>query len=167
MKILRKRVLYSVNTWLAYNISRMFYGDVHYVWCSPVFDHKCRPYGQATPPPTSCPADIYHSLVEEVRRRDKHSAKIAENKLGIIKGATIKRSIGSISDQEVQEITEIVQAAEVTDFYPLLYVIPFEPISHLIKEVPVSRRAHPLSEEFLIEELPGDLFDLIRLEDGQ
>lgn len=167
MRVLRKRILYSVNTWLAYNISRMFYGDSHYVWCSPVFDYKCRPYGQATPPPTSCPADIYHSLVEEVRRRDKHSAKVAENKLGILKGAAIKREAQVITDQEVQEITAIVEAAQIGDFHPLLYVIPYDSVATLLKAVPVQNRAHPLSEEFLIEALPGDAFDVIRLEDNK
>jgi hypothetical protein len=167
VRLLRKRILYSVNTWLAYNIARMFYGDIHYAWCSPVFDYRCRPYGQATPPPTSCPADIYRTLVEEVKRRDKHSAKIAENKLGILKGAAIKRECGTITDEEMGEINAIVDAADIGDFSPLLYVIPFDCVAGLVKEVPVSQRAHPLSEEFLIDSLPGDLFDVIKLENGQ
>lgn len=164
MRIPRVRVLYSVNTWLAYNISRQFYRDLHYVWCSPVFDHRARPFTQAAPPPTSCPADMYFRLLAEVARRDKHSAKIAENRLGIVKGATIRRDQGLISDMEVTEITAIVDEANAEDFHPLLYVIPFDPIAAIVKEVPVAERAHPLSEEFIIADLPGDAFDVIRLE---
>jgi hypothetical protein len=164
VRIPKVRVLYSTNTWLAYNIARQFYGDKHYVWCSPVFDHRCRPYAQATPPPTSCPADVYFKLQAEVARRDKHSAKIAENRLGILNGAAVQHTAGLITADELAEINAIVDEAEAMDFYPLLYIIPFDPVAALIRDVPVANRAHPLSEEFLIMELPGDLFDVIRLE---
>ena len=164
MRVPKRRVLYSTNTWLAYNIARMFYGDLHYVWCSPVFDSRCRPAMQAAPPPTSCPGDIYFSLMEEVRRKDRHSAKISENRLGILKSAVVKQDAGVITDDELREITAVVEAADAQDFAPLLYVIPYDGVSGLIKEVPVGQRAHPLSEEFVIEALPGDLFDVISLQ---
>lgn len=157
-------LLYSVNTWLAYNVSARYYGGVHYVWCSPVFSARNHPGFQATPPPTSCPSDIYHSLAEEVRRRDGHSAKIAENRLGLIAGAQKKHSAGIITADELHEIEEIAAVANCADFRPLLYVIPFVGVSHLLKEVPVSERAHPLSQEYIIEELPTELFDAIELE---
>ena len=164
MRVHRKQVLYSTNTWLAYNIARMFYGDEHYVWCSPIFDGTSRLASQASPPPTSCPGEIYRCLLEEVRRRDRHSAKIAENRVGILKGSMVKRTSGVITENELSEIAAIVDAADVGDFAPLLYVIPYQSVRDLIKEVPVANRAHPLSEEFVIEALPGDLFDVIRLE---
>lgn len=164
VRIVKPRILYSVNTWLAYNIARMFYGDEHYVWCSPVFDLRSRTGLQAAPPPTSCPNDIYHSLRAEVQRRDLHSAKISENRLGILKSVAIKRASRVISDSEASEITAIVQAAQAADFTPLLYLIPYDPVAHLVREVPVDQRAHPLSEEFVIEALPGELFDVISLE---
>jgi hypothetical protein len=142
----------------------MFYGDQHYVWCCPVFDHKCRPFSHATPPPTSCPADVYFALLNEVRRRDGHSTKIAENRIGILKGAAAKRAAGIITDAEALEINAIVEQAKVADFQPLLYVIPYEPVARLVMEIPVVNRAHPLSEEFVIDSLPGDAFDVIQLE---
>ena len=160
----KHNLLYSVNTWLAYNVSVRYYGGVHYVWCSPVFSARNHPGFQATPPPTSCPSDIYHSLAEEVRRRDGHSAKIAENRSGLIAGAQKKHSAGTITADELRDIEEIAAAADCADFRPLLYVIPFADVSHLLKEVPVSKRAHPLSPEYIIEELPTELFDAIELE---
>jgi hypothetical protein len=56
-----------------------------------------------------------------------------------------------------------VATAQAADFMPLLYVIPYNAVTHLLREVPVSQRAHPLSEEFVIEALPGELFDVISL----
>ncbi|MBI3374798.1 MAG: hypothetical protein HY017_24000 [Betaproteobacteria bacterium] len=64
----------------------------------------------------------------------------------------------------MNDILAIEAAAQSADFRPLLYVIPFVAVSHLLKEVPVSRRAHPLSQEYIIEELPTELFDAIELE---
>jgi hypothetical protein len=162
----KHNLLYSVNTWLAYNLSVRHYGGLHYIWCSPIFSARNHPASQATPPPTSCPSDIYHNLAEEVRRRDGHSAKIAENRLGIIAGAKNKHSAGVITEVELHEIEEIAAAATCQDFRPLLYLIPFAAVSHLLKEVPVSMRAHPLSQEYIIEELPTGLFDAIELERG-
>jgi hypothetical protein len=164
MNQMKHNLLYSVNTWIAYNIAVRYYGGVHYVWCSPVFSARNHPGYHATPPPTSCPSDIYHSLAEEVRRRDGHSAKIADNRAGVIAGAQKKLSAGSITDDELHEIEEIAAAADCADFRPLLYLIPFVGVSHLLKEVPVPRRAHPLSPEYIIEELPTELFDTIELE---
>ncbi len=160
----KHNVLYSVNTWLAYNLSKRYYTGVHYVWCSPIFNSRNHPSFDATPPPTSCPADIYHSLAEEVRRRDGHSAKIAENRRGLLNGAQKKLAAGSITTDELREIHEIADAATHSDFRPLLYVIPYAGVSHLLKPVPVSERAHPMSQEYVIEELPTELFDTIELE---
>jgi len=166
MNLDRHNLLYSVNTWLSYNIAVRYYGNVHYIWCSTIFSTRNHSEFQATPPPTSCPSDIYHSLAEEVRRRDGHSAKIADNRSGLINGAQIKFKTGIITDGELHDIKEIVDAAESADFRPLLYLIPFVGVSHLLNEVPVSKRAHPLSQEYIIEELPSELFDVIELEKG-
>jgi hypothetical protein len=159
-------LLYSVNSWLAHTLSARYYGNVHYVWCSPIFSARNHPVFQAAPPPSSCPSDIYHRLAEEVRRRDGHSAKIAENRSGLIGGAQKKQAAGNITADELNEITEIATAATPADFRPLLYVIPFLGVSHLLKDVPVAERAHPMSQEYIIEELPIELFDAIELERG-
>lgn len=160
----KHNLLYSVNTWLAYNLAIRYYGGLHYVWCSPIFSARNHPAVHATPPPTSCPSDIYHNLADEVRRRDGHSAKIVDNRSGLLTGARKKHSVGVITEVELHEIEAIVAAATCPDFRPLLYLIPFPLVSHLLKEVPVPQRAHPLSQEYIIEELPTALFDAIELE---
>jgi hypothetical protein len=157
-------ILYSTNTWLSYIIAERFYRSEHYVWCTPYFDSKSLPILDSTTPPTSTPCEIYHSLSAEVCAGDRHSAKIKENKVGILKGATFKRKAGVINEQQEKDIAAIVEAAEQRDFKPLLYIIPFRPVAKLVMEVPVSERAHPLSVEYVIERLPRARFDIIELE---
>jgi hypothetical protein len=157
-------LLYSVNTELAYNIAIQHYGGLHYVWCSPIFSTRNQSPFQASPPPSSCPSDIYHSLAEEVRRGDAHSVKIASNRSALIDGARRKQRAGVITLDELGTIEAIALKAEVAAFRPLLYVIPYSGVSHLLKDIPVADRANPMSPEYRIEELPTDSFDVIALE---
>lgn len=156
-------LLYSTNTWLAYVIAERYYMGEHYVWCTPHFDSRSLAAVDATTPPTSTPSEIYHSLDAEVRAGDRHSPKIQENKVGILRGATFKRSIETITEQQESDIAAIVERAETRDFKPILYVIPFQPIANLLQEVPVEKRAHPLSVEYVIERLPRGTFDILEL----
>lgn len=64
----RPLVLYSTNTWLAYRINEKYYRGQHYAWCASLFSFKGLPHYDYDIPPTSSPAEIYHSLASEVRR---------------------------------------------------------------------------------------------------
>lgn len=64
----------------------------------------------------------------------------------------------------MREIAAIVDCSETADFRPLLYVIPYRAVSKQVKQVPVAERAHPLSEEYMIECLPRRYFDMIDFE---
>ena len=57
-----------------------------------------------------------------------------------------------------------VKSADIRDFRPLFYIIPFQLVRDRLEPVPVDLRAHPLSVEFIIELLPRDCFDAIGLE---
>ncbi|MEX1258366.1 MAG: hypothetical protein WEG36_12175 [Gemmatimonadota bacterium] len=155
-------VLYSTNTWLAWAIAERFYGGTHYAWCGPVFDGRT-----AAPhlniPPTCSPCEIYHSLAGEVARGDLHSDGIKRNKGGILRGATARRGEGKITADDEKDIAAIIGASQVRDFRPLLFVIPFAPVAVVIKKVPVPDRAHPLSLEYIIENLPRASFDVLEL----
>ena len=157
-------ILYSTNTWLAYNISELYYGGEHYVWCSPHFDSRSVVQYNYTIPPSSSPGEILRSLAEDVRRGGRHSTKIMANRTGIIKGAHHKLGIGDITDEQLREVISIVDQAQVGDFRPLLYLIPFKIAKKTAKKVPVGERAHPLSLEFRIERLKRKSFDVIELE---
>lgn len=154
-------VYYSTNTWLAYSIGQHFYSGMHYVWCSPVFDHTGIASLDRTTPPSSSPAEIYYDLARDVARGDQHSAKICTNRLGILRGAGARKKAGRITTEQYTDIVGIVDLARVSDFRPLLYVIPHHGVRRAVKEVPICKRAHPLAIEYLIEDLARDRFDVI------
>ena len=155
-------VFYSANTWLAYNIAERYYRGEHYVWCTPFFDSNV-PGFRYTVAPTSTPRDVCINLYKEANRGDRHSTKIADNKVGILKGAAYKKAAGVINERQQSEIAAIVAAAERQDFTPLLYIIPAGPVTALLKDVPVEERANPLSVEYIIEALPHRCFDVIEI----
>lgn len=154
-------ILYSVCTFLAYNIAKKYYEDQHFVWCSPFFSEGAATSYQYTNPPTSSPARIYQDLAMGVARDDRHNARIQQNRIGLAKGAVIKHKAGVINSPQKKEILAIVQQAATPMFRPLIYVIPFLTVHELVKQVPVSDRANPLSAEYVIEELPRCHFDVI------
>lgn len=157
-------ILYSTNTWLAFQIADRYYKGKHYVWCSPYFNGHSDKGAAGFVAPTSNPWEIYRSLHKEWKAGDRHSAKIEFNRGGIIRGAKFKRSTGVISESQEADIVSIVEDAEVRDFEPLVYVMPYGRVAKFSKEVPVKDRAHPLSQEYVIESLPRSLFDILRLE---
>lgn len=159
-------LLYSTNTWLAFIVAETYYNGVHYVWCTPHFGD---PHSQASRgredvlPPSSNPYEIYRRLDEEVSSGDRHSAKVQANKAGILRGADSKRKAGVITAQQQRDIASMVEGADLSYFSPLLYPILYERVSALLREVPISEKAHPFYKEYIIEELPRKHFDPIRL----
>ena len=156
-------VLYSTYSWLGYKINETSYRDQHYVWCTPHFDPRSRFAKESAVPPTSSPREIYDILYEECKRRDRHSPKIDQNRLGILRGADVKKRLGVVSTTQHEEISAIVTSAELGDFHPLLLVIPYAPVAAIIKQVPIKDRAHPLSQEYIVENLPRAYFDVLEI----
>jgi hypothetical protein len=113
-------ILYSTNTWLAYKISERYYGELHYVWCAPVFDAESDFSGEVMLSTTSNPVTIYRNLRDETRTGDRHSAKVQGNKVGILRGATRKRTAGLITESQERDIVAIVDRAETMDLRPPL-----------------------------------------------
>jgi hypothetical protein len=158
-------ILYSTNTWLAYMISQRYYKTEHYVWCTPYFDPRRSGDRDSAVPPTSSPFEVYCSLIEEVTRRDRHSKKIEENRAGILRGANAKRQSGVIDARQEKDIVSIVDRADSGDFRPLMYVIPYSEVIDRMREPPPEDKAHPLSQEYIIDRLPRELFDVIEFGD--
>jgi hypothetical protein len=154
-------VLYSVNTLLAYRINEHFYGQMHYVWCSPFFDASGTSPFDVQAPPSSTPCDICRMYLDDVLRQDRHSDVIRNNRSGLKSGLEIKRDDGVISAEQYRELEEIVSKAPFEDFRPLLFVIPFQGIADRVEEVPLFQRAHPFSREYRIERLPRSHFDVL------
>jgi hypothetical protein len=157
-------LLYSTNTWLAYIIAKRFYNDEHYVWCAPFFDARSLAAVEISTPPSSSPAELYASLQQDVRRGDRHSKSISDNRDGIQRGADFMREENVIGEAQHAAVMKIVETAYPADFRPLLYVMPFAAVASLVREAPVEERAHPLSIEYVIRRLPRHLFDILEWE---
>ncbi|HEX6746454.1 MAG TPA: hypothetical protein VF092_04000 [Longimicrobium sp.] len=158
----RPLLLYSTNTLLAYSIAERFYAGVHYAWCSPLYD-GVKAAAHINIPPSASPAEIYRIYAEDARRGELHSALFERNRDGIKTGAKMKRVAGLITEAEQIEFGEMVARATPYDLRPVLYIIPYDRVAERVITVPVRDRAHPLSVEFRIEELPRDCFDMIEL----
>jgi hypothetical protein len=154
-------LLYSTNTLLAYHINQAYYRELHYVWCSPFFGAANIPSPYRPNPPSSSPQEIYETLWKDVENNDRHSSKIKQNKAGLRRGAIFKHQKGDITDAERLEIFDKVRLAQIADFKPLLYVIPYPLDSGILSLVPVRQRANPLADEFIIQRLPRSSFDII------
>lgn len=153
-------ILYSANTLLAYRINQGYYRERHFVWCNPYFSASA-PAIDVQMPPSSTPSEICRNLFGDVSQQDLHSSRIQANRDGIRKGANLKWSMGEITQEQLEEIEQIVSAASVADFRPLLYVIPFALIAAQVKPVRPADRAHPFSREYIIEDLQRSSFDVL------
>lgn len=158
----RPLLLYSTNSWLAFMIAEQYYRQVHWVWCSPFFRPAASGPAVATPV-SSTPGHIYDTLISDIESRDGHSNLIEQNRLGIIRGAQAKRKARTITHRHCDEIVAIARDAPIHDFAPLVFVMPFETVSHLLTRVPPDKRAHPLSAEYIAKALPRKFFDIISL----
>jgi hypothetical protein len=158
----QRRFLYSTNSRLAYGINQRYYGGRHYVYCSHYFSASSLPARDRWNPVTSSPAALYRRYMSEIG--DRHSPTILANKVGLRRGALARRSQGIISDDQEVEINEIISASETRDFAPMIYVIRYEDVAGMIEAVPVGQRAHPLSEEYVIQNLKRELFDVLEFD---
>lgn len=158
-------VLYSTNTWLAYNISERFYRGQHFVWCTPFFEAGSDTPRRYTVAPSSTPKEIYVELYRAAHRSDYNNSKIKDNKGGILKGAAFKRAAGVITEEQERKIAQAVEAAQLIEFRPLLYVIPCHLVAETMREArQEDRPANPLSAEYIIEALPNNYFDVIEFD---
>jgi hypothetical protein len=160
-------LFYSANTYLSHYINKRFYKGQHYVWCSPVFDpttldnfHEWRNI-----PASSSPHDIYinsrNSTVASGRSLDRHSPFIIQNRAGIKRGARIRLDNKEITEHQYQMIMYLVENAPLSDYRPLLYVIPMSIVNSKVEEVPLEETANPLGVEFRIACLNDDEFDAL------
>lgn len=70
---------------------------------------------------------------------------------------------GVINESEMDEIQEIVQSVPITEFKPILCVMPYKIAKDYSSAVPISERAHQLSDEYIVSNFPRIGFDAIDL----
>lgn len=155
-------ILYSTMSTLAYNINKKYYGDKHYLWCTPYFGSDFQS-PHFTVPPSSSPLEIYNTLKNEVDGADLHNTKIKLNRRGIRKGADIMLKLKKISVETHAEIIIISKRAKDQQFKPLLCVISRIEAVAFYQKVNVKDKANPLSHEYIVSDLPHTAFDIIRI----
>jgi hypothetical protein len=155
-------ILYSANSELGYRVAELYYGGMHYVWCTPCFEAKTG----CEVPPSSAPMKIATRLYEDIVGRDHHSSKIESLRIGIKRGATAKHAAGVITSDQLVDISQIVDKAELRDFMPLLFIIPYNRVTGLLRPAAVGSKANYSSMEYIIESLPKDCFDVIRIHEA-
>jgi hypothetical protein len=155
-------MLYSTNTFLAYSISERYYGGVHFFWCAPNFDSSSTGFlNVSRSPPSSSPAELYEDFSHDIARGDRNSNRVSQNRSGILTGATDFLSRNAITRKQFDEIVAIVRAAELQDFRPLLFVGAYRDLRKYLRSVAISKRAHPLSQEFIAQGVRREKFDVI------
>ena len=105
---------------------------------------------------------LYKELKRDVNGRDKHSAKIAAQKLSFARLAVDWEAVGKIDATARDEIIYITESAPFELWRPLIYVIPRPPVESRLQSVHPSKRAG-LGAEFIIADLQRSEFDLIEL----
>lgn len=149
--------LFSTATHLSYIISKNFFKDIHHTWCAPKFDAK------ETNPSSSNPLELYKKLIFEVQN-EIEGAAIYKQKIGILRAVSAKRQQEIITEEEEQKIIDIIGAARIEDYRPVIYVIPTNKVENLIEAASHTKKDGILSQEFLIRELPGDLLELLDID---
>jgi hypothetical protein len=148
---------------MKFRINRDFFGDIHYVWCSPEFDSSVlnRYARGAATPPSSDPKTIYTELSEAARKGDEHAPKIASQKAVLTALAEDAFTKGRFSEADRDELVALVKHARFADWKPLLYVIPCTPeIAVRTALVPRDKRASH-EEEFIISDLRRSEFHIL------
>ena len=155
-------LLYSTNTGLAFNIDERFYGGRHWVWCNPSFDAAAAVVAGHTAPPSSVPLAIYRAFTAAIAGGDHHSNDIGQNRAGLLRGIDAKLAAGDVDAPTAAVIRDIVRQAELVDFQPLVYVVPFARVRRMAVRVSPAAAAHPFSAEYQIVALRRSQFDIIR-----
>jgi hypothetical protein len=154
-------ILYSTMTFLAYNVNLQFYGGLHYTWCTPYFGSDIDS-PVFTVPPSSWPLQIYYDLKREVEGGDLHGTLIRVKRLGIRRGADAMLARGKITPTQKDDILAICKRATPEHFRPVLCVLPKSEMIPYVQTVPVKTRANPLSQEYIVADVPTAAFDVIK-----
>lgn len=157
---MKDTILYSQATEISYKINQKYYNDVHYVWCAE------EPLGDYLQAGTSDPIERCNRILTAIYSGDCHEHLIDENKKGIRLGALVKKKAGIITKEQEEEIIALLRSAELSDFSPVLYIIPFDRVKDILEVAPDSEKASLTSVEYIIRNLKRCQFDIIHFNDA-
>ena len=157
-------LLYSTNSLIKLLIHERYRHDEHYVWCSASFDSTTvasYTVGAHTAP-SSDPADIYRRLKDDCVRTDKHSAKISKSKALLAALAVKWSSSGLITPEQKEDIIYLVESADFSQWRPVIYIIPRQPVAARMVPVPAAECAS-FGPEYIIPDLKRFEFDVLEV----
>lgn len=153
-------ILYSTQSWAAFALNQEFYGQYHYVWCSPFLNPEKDTTTTHFFADTSVPGRIYKFLSEESSGKKKSRQWIRRNKIGLLNGVKSKLAGKVIDKKTAKALNQYIMTADPIDFRPVLYIIPYAKVSNIVKKVDPGKGAHLFSVEYRIHQLPRKLFDV-------
>lgn len=154
----RDSILYSTNTELAYRIAKEYYNNTFYVWCTDAFDALLQPG-------TSNPRTLCSRYLDQIIKNDRHATEIKQNKAGILKGAAEKLKQEIITEEQYKEISVRVAYADMTAFYPVIFLIDKRAVKSRLEIVEPKDAASNNSVEYIIKDLDWNEFEIIRMKD--
>lgn len=123
-------LLYSTNPYFAYEVARTYLKNCQLVWCCESFDPssifndaKLSMIG-----PSSSPRAIAQLLRDAVEHEDQHSPLINRYRHRFSRMARDWRERQMITEQQAQEIRELVHQPSFRKWRPLVYLIPRQPM---------------------------------------
>lgn len=154
-------LLWSCGNRVTHYVAETFFRK-HYVWCSPTFDASAierykTGYAQ---PPSSDPVSIYRDLLDGVRRRDEHHALVKRHKTTLRAVILDFFTARHLTPAAAREAISYLESTAITDWIPIIYVIPFGPVSDRVLSVPRKDRAS-WSPEYVIRDLQSTEFSVI------
>lgn len=156
-------ILWSAGSRLKYDIQERYYGT-HYCWCSPAFDSEALAATAvgANMAPSSNPITIYRELAAAIAKNDSHDLRIAGFRASIRGIAMKKAKEGIITLDQAKEIAVMAKTASLSQFKPLMYVIPYNLVSGRVQSVPLKNRAN-FEPEYTVPDLHKSEFHVIEL----
>jgi hypothetical protein len=157
--------LYSAMPFMKYYIYTNYLHDVHYVWCSEVYDHQCsvRPSPKIASPPSSNPAEIYAQLHQASSRSDKGDLRIQQWRAGLLSYVPNWQASALIDAAQAGEIAYLLNAGDFELWRPLLYIIDRAAVGTTRTQlVDPAKRAGP-APEYIIDDLGGNEFDVMEI----
>jgi hypothetical protein len=147
------RYYYGTVPVLAWIINHYFYGRTHYTWLAEAF----HPHGQN--PGSSNPYRIYGLLYEPWAERDRYAHFVADVRHSLCDGVETQEAAGVLDNITAARLKHVCLSASVELFYPVLYRVSIDRISHPRRTL--ANSALEGSHEVLVKDLRESEFDLL------
>ena len=150
-------IMWSATNRIVHYVCTHFFPS-YYVWCSPVFEADAvgRYTRGAGQPPSSDPATIYRSLHTAVTKRDEHNGDVQRQRTKLAAVALDLSARNVISEDDAKEAVTYLKSAHISEWKPMIYVIPYSSVNGRVLAVPRGHRASGAPEYVIADLLEGE-----------